>query len=482
MLRRLVRHRSTRTTTANTSAGAMESLEQRQLLAVSPEVIIASKIKVKNLFDDQGLSLNQSQLTIRFSSNVTLADPTKVRMIGYVVNPVGGAQRKVTVKLSEITHDATNTPNIITFKTDSLSPKTGRIIIDPGGVKDPNGDDIVQNVQPPKGQNKERFTLARRAFRPTDLSLFPKFVDAGGNNGSVANTDVPEATVTGNFTSFMRRKRDAGLITEAQRQQAVDLYNDATVQSIIPNANLRAALASLVGTVGEPAINSIINGDNSTGKPWTIVDFSAEARPGAVVAESLINPTSGRVRMLFKQEYRGEPFQALAGYLAHETMHIEPNMSAGQQEEICTNIVENLVYAHHVLGFRGWIFSQTQLTQQGNAELLAMLNSGSKVFLRVGVSGAPLLNPDGKVFWNGTTNDSSFDGFVRRQYQERNFGDFNTDGNAIWQAMYQLITGRTEEANYNRTTISRIDESQQIITDKRAITLAGYLGLTNWIA
>lgn len=464
------------------SAAQVESLEQRQLLAVSPETIIASKIKVKNLFDDQGLSINQSQLTVRFTSNVTLADPTKVRMIGYVINPVGGAQRKVTVRLSDITHDSVNSPNIITFKTDSLSPKTGRIIIDAGGVKDPNGNDIVANVQPPKGQNKERFTLARRAFRPTDLSLFPKYVDPAGNNGATAGTDVPAATVTGNFTSFMRRKRDAGLITEAQRQQAVDLYNNATVQSIVPNANLRAALASLVGTVGEPAIASIINGQNSTGKPWTVVDFSSEARPGAVVAESLINPDTGRVRMLFKVEYRGEPFQALAGYLAHETMHIESNMSAGQQEEICTNIVENLVYAHHVLGFRGWIFSQTQLTQQGNAELLAMLNSGSKVFPRVGVSSAPLQNPAGKVFHNGTTTDTSFEAFVRRQYQERNFGDFNTTGNETWQEMYTLITGRTEEANYNRTTISRIDESQQIITDKRAIALAGALGLTNWIA
>ena len=189
MFRRLVRRRSTRSTTAACPAVPVESLEQRRLLAVSPEVIIASKIKVKNLFDDQGLSINQSQLTVRFSSNVTLADPTKVRMIGYVVNPVGGAQRKVTVNLSEITHDAVNSPNIITFKTDSLSPKTGRIIIDAGGVKDPNGDDIVQNVQPPKGQNKERFTLARRAFRPTDLSLFPKFVDAGGNNGTALTSE-----------------------------------------------------------------------------------------------------------------------------------------------------------------------------------------------------------------------------------------------------------------------------------------------------
>jgi hypothetical protein len=254
------------------------------------------------------------------------------------------------------------------------------------------------------------------------------------------------------------------------------------VQSIIPNANLRAALASLVGTVGEPAIDSIINGQNSTGKPWTVVDFSTEARPGAVVAESLINPDTGRVRMLFKVEYRGEPFQALAGYLAHETMHIEPNMSAGQNEEICTNIVENLVYAHHVLGFRGWIFSQTQLTQQGNAELLAMLNSGAKVFPRVGVANSPLQNPGGKVFWNGSANDTSFESFIRRQYTERNFGDFNTSGNETWQKMYTLITGRTEEANFNRTTLSRIDESQQIITDKRAIALASALGLTNWIA
>ena len=456
----------------------IDQLEKRQLLAVSPVSIVANKIKVQNLFNEEGLSINQSLITVRFTENVQLVDPSKVRMIGYVVNPVGGAQRKVTVALSEHQLDSTF-PNFLRFKTNSLSPRSGRIIIDPGGVRDARGDDVVANVQPPKGQNKERFTLSRRAFRPTDVSLFPTFVEPAGSNGTVANTNPNPTDVAGNFSSFMRRKRDAGLITEAQRQQAINLYNNATVQSIVPNPSLRAALASLVGTVGEPAIDAIINGNNATGKPWTVIDFSPETRPGAVVAESLINPDPGRIRPLFKEEFRGEPIQALAGYIAHETLHTDNN--AGQQEEILANVVENFVYAQHVLGFRGWIFSGTQLVQQGNAELMSILNSGSAGLPRVGLPAGPNLNPGNKVFWNGTTNDTSFETFIRRQYQERNFGDFNTTGNSTFQAMYTLITGRTEEANYNRTTISRIDASQQIITDKNAIQLAGLLGLTNWI-
>jgi hypothetical protein len=479
MLSRIARRLLAGSSKAPAAASTLESLETRRLFATSEVFIIANKIKVKNLFDDNGVSINQSLLTVRFSENISIADASKVRMIGYVVNPVGGAQRKVTVGVSEVTRDATF-PNIITFKTNSLSPKSGRIIIDAGGIKDARNDDVVQNVQPPKGQNKERFTLARRAFRPTDVTLFPTYVEPTGRNGNTASSDIPEATVTSSFTTFMQRKVTAGLITDAQRQQAINLYNNATVRGIVPNANLRAALASLVGTVGEPAIDSMINGDNPTGKPWTVIDFSSETRNNTLVAETLLRTDTNRLRTLFKEEYRGEPFQALAGYIAHETLHTDFN--AGQQEEIIANVVENMIYAQHVLGFRGWVFSNTQLTQQGNAELMALLNSGQQVFPRVGLLAARNLNPGNKVFHNGTTNDVSFEAFIRRQYVERNFGDFNSAGNATWQKMYTLITGRTDTATFDRTTLSRIDQSQQIVTDRNAIRLAGFLGLTNWVA
>jgi hypothetical protein len=467
---------------SNATAPLIDTLEKRELFAVSDVAIVTSKIKVKNNFNSGGINTNTSTVTVRFTENVTLVDASKFRMIGYVTNPVGGAQRKVTVGISNLTQDATY-PNIFTFTTNTLSPKTGRIIIDAGGVRDSGGDDVVQNVQPPKGQNKERFTLARRAFRPTDLTLFPTSVQPGGSNGAVADDDVPEGTVTSSFTSFMSKKVTAGLITQSQYDRAVALYNSNNTKAIVPNANLRAALASLIGTVGEPAINAILSAQNETGRNWTIIDFSSETRPSAVVGESYINPDTGRIRTLFKEEYRGEPFQALAGYIAHETLHTDNFNST--LEETFTNTVETMVYAQHLLGFRGWIFSNTQLTQQGNAKLMAMLNSGSKVFPRVGIYTAPKLNSGNQVFYqSGTYTDTSFANYMNTLYTDRGYTEYVTPGNDTLNAFYSAITsGQTPTTSgFGNPALSGIDANQTVITDKLAIRLAGLLGLTNFVA
>jgi len=469
--------RSAATKAATHMPPLVEQLERRQLLSVT---INPAKIKVRNITDETtGFSTNQSQLTVPFTEEIQIVDASKIRMIGYVQNPVGGAQRKVVVKLSEIER-IEEAPNHIRFKTDRLSPRSGRVIIDPGAIRAVgNNQDIgAHNVQPPKGQNKERFTLATRAFRATDVSIYSQAVHPSSPPVGNLTSNLTYNQVTPLLDSFLQKKVANGTITAAQKNAAMAQYNDANVQLIFPNHNLRAALVSLVGTVGEPAINVYLTDQNITGRPFTVVDFSAEVSPSAVVAET--KAKDGRLRTLFKTQYRGEPFQVLSGYLAHEALHQDQN--AGQNEEIIANIVETYVYVQQAMAFRGFIFTPSNLTRMGNDKVYAMLNSGTRSFPRVGITNAVLLNNSG-VFYQSPTNDSSFEAHIRRLYQERGFGSFDTPGNPALAAMYTKITGKTRNnPAFNQSLINDFDANQTVIGDRDAIRVAGLFGLTFWAA
>src|SRR4051812_41971365 len=64
---------------------AIEQLEKRELLATSP-VFAGSKIKVVNL-SSNGVSTNQSLITIPFTGNIQILDSSKIQLRGYAIRP-----------------------------------------------------------------------------------------------------------------------------------------------------------------------------------------------------------------------------------------------------------------------------------------------------------------------------------------------------------------------------------------------------------
>src|SRR4051794_919136 len=74
----------------------IEMMEGRRYMAVSP-VIAGTKVKTKNLFDVDNVSLNESILTVPFTGNVTIADASKIQVRGYAINPLTGGQKKLVV-------------------------------------------------------------------------------------------------------------------------------------------------------------------------------------------------------------------------------------------------------------------------------------------------------------------------------------------------------------------------------------------------
>ncbi len=479
MLSRIVRN-LLKTSTLSPQAPTFEQLENRQMMAVSP-VFAGTKLKGSNL-SSGGVSTNSTLITIPFTGNLQLADKSKIRLIGYAINPVSGGQKKVTIGVVKAEVLAAD-HRYLQITTDRLMRKGGQIILSSGALKDDNGDtlkDLI--VKTVKGQNKERFTLACRGFKPTDFAKFSSDIFASSSAPTAASSAPAEATVTAALGAFLQRKVDKTFITATQRTAALARYNNATTKSIIPDANLRAALVSLTGTLAEGAIASYLDGKNLSGKAYTIIDFQDPPDPTALVAQSIV-ASNGRIRTLVKPAFRGEAFQVLSAYLAHEALHQD---TVGKlQEETIANVCETLTYAQQALTDSTFLSNGTTLVVGENEKLYALLESGRAIFPYVGLLNGPIRSSAGGIFVGGKTPATggaytSYIDFIERSYRARGATDGETATNALMSSYYTAITGKkvVTTLKFSDSLIADIDSFQQIVSTKQAISLAGSLRLT----
>lgn len=471
------------------SRSTVEALEARQMLAAT---VLESKIKVAMLTDETtGEPLNSSRVTVRFSEGIDLADPLKFRMFGYAINPAsasGTAQQKITINLLNMREGSDG--NKIVFETDRRVRKGAQFIIYDGAITNTSDGQSIgeQSARLPKGLNKERYTLACRVWTPTNLNFFNQQQFANAPATTPTPNQPSGTTVLNDLTDFLDAKIAAGQINATQKQAALDRYNDPTTQSIIPSANLRAAMVSLVGTAGEGAILSMLTAANASGSPFTVIDFSTEVSQSAPIAETKGNPATGRLRTLFKTQFQGEPFQVLSVILAHEALHQDAvsgsttSLPDSQNEEIFANTVETMIWAQQLLADPTLASRGTQLVTLENGQLLAMLNSGTALFPRVGLYDAPLLGAQ-NVFNGGVAVSggpySSFENFIRRTYADRNIGGGDTVAPTLARTIQNVIIAANQTSNFNfsEQQIRLFDQQQIIISDKAAVQLAAILKL-----
>jgi hypothetical protein len=487
MLRRLAKALRRPQPTTHRKAAAFEQLEQRQMLAVSP-VFAGTKIKGINL-SSNGVSTNQTLITVPFTDDINVADASKIRVFGYALNPESSsitAQVKTTVHVSNVVTvtsdengDGVQEHKYLQMTTDRLMRKGGTIIFNEGALTDKNADTLATiTSKTVKGQNKERFTLACRAFNPgaVGLAKMSNTLYAGSPTPVGDNTPDSDATVRANLDNFLNKKVTLAIITQAQKDAAMARYD--TSNGLVPPATLRAALFSLTGTFAEGAIASYLDGTNNlTGKPYTILTFANPPDASVPVAQTTVRPSDGRLQLVIKTEFSGESFQALSAWLAHESIH--QDTSIGLQEELTATDVEVLTYAQQAQTDPAFMNSGSKLAALENEKLFAFLNSGKAIFPYVGTLDGPILGgagvfPGQKAPSDGQGNYTSLDNFQRRQYLARGAVSQSTDTNPLWAIYYNKITGKTAPANqkFNDALLADIDSFQAIVSTKQAILLA----------
>src|SRR5439155_13446471 len=461
MLRRLVRSLRSASAASPASPAAprparqgptVERLEERQLLATSP-ILGGGKIKVYNIFNGNLLT-NSSRVVIPFSGNVNLVDASKIQLRGYAINPQSASGTAQIKKVINVVSAAVIPADhrFIEIFTDRLVRKGGKIFLYAGGLQDDNGDFLAeQTLILPKGQNKERFTLACRMFVPTNLNRLGNDIYAAAPTPATANNVIDETTATANLKAFLDKKVVLGLITQAKEDATMTRYSSAAAKGTIPDHNLRAALFSLVGTFAEGAIASWLDGTNVTGKPYTTITFQDPGDPTVEVAKTTARPSDGRLRTVFLPTFQGEPFQALSAWVAHEALHQDNLFTL--QEEVAAVTFGTLIYAEQGAVDPNFLKAGTALVAKENNKLLAFVNSGKTIFPYVGVLEAPNLNanlgvfPGQKAAADGGGVYTSYNNYIRRLYLLRGAPSGNTAGNPLLNQYYTAVTGKAATAN-----------------------------------
>src|SRR3712207_4235244 len=101
-------------------------------------------------------------------------------------------------------------------------------------------------------------TLKQPPFPPTNVSLFDPAVYSAAPPMVPAGTRAnDEATLRSQLKALLDKRFGAGT---TQVTQGLATFDAASTKEIVPHPRLRAALVSLKGTIGEPAISGVLSG------------------------------------------------------------------------------------------------------------------------------------------------------------------------------------------------------------------------------
>jgi hypothetical protein len=462
----------------------IEPLEKREMLADS-SIIAGAKVNSRNFVDD---NVSRTIVTVPFTGNLASIDKSKMRMFGYALNTLSTsltAQRKVTVHIIDakvlsvdVTGDGVADRQLLEITTDRLMRKGGQIWFYPGAYTDDQGNTNVEHrTFTRKGLSKERFTMASRAFHPTNPNRFTSDIFAASASPSGLSIDVPEATVTATLDGFLQKKVAANTITQAQKDQAMALYNSDAAKARVGNANLRAAIVSLTGTFAEAAVA------NFFGPNYLVVAFLDPGDPSVEVAKTTARETDGRLRTIFRPEYDGEPFQVLSAWVAHEALHQDNDFKL--QEEVIANTIGTMVNMQQAQADPGYLRVGSKLVNKENEKILAWINSGRAIFPFPGVKTAPMLKKAQGVFIGGKPAAdgggvyTSYEDYLRRLYIARGSVSGNTAGNAVLNDYYVKLTGKSLPSNlqFSDQIMTDIDQFNNYVGPREAVRVANALKL-----
>ena len=271
--------------------------------------------------------------------------------------------------------------------------------------------------------------------------------------------------------------------TPAVRKAALKLFRNPKAIRKIPNPSLRASLAGLMGTGGEPAIDYIMDAKTPAGKPKVrlidfgnpaeLVDFGnpanfSEIDPANALA--FVNPITEQETIVFNPKNRSEyPFQ-FSSILAHETLHSDKRIST--TEEIVANALHTSIYLEQLAEHPEMALPDTELTRRSNTNALLRWESGTDGKLRLFKSEHPneQLLPDSVV--PATTWFERFKDLP---------GQADTPGSKLLRSFLVEIARPDakipRKPGFNMKTLRFIDKNSDNLTSKELVKAGRALGV-----
>ena len=163
----------------------------------------------------------------------------------------------------------------------------------------------------------------------------------------------------------------------ARRSAALAVFDDPAAREKIPSPSLRAALATLSGTLAERAIDYVLREQTPEGKPKvTAVEFVDESQLSSanVIAQVQVSSASGQAHIRFNSRYRAESPFLLTRVMAHEALHQDASVDG--YEEAIAHGLDVLVYLGQIARHPELASAGTALARWNNTRALMRLNSG----------------------------------------------------------------------------------------------------------
>ncbi len=321
----------------------------------------------------------------------------------------------------------------------------------------------------------------QRPFIPTNRDFFRNVANPEWTD--VAPLDYPDGPALSEqetrtaLRAFLQRRFPCA---PGRVLDGIAAYDDPIVQMKVPEPTLRAALAALTGTVGEPAIDYVIYRT-----PVTLIHFGVYLLPGEGRPShfaGVAHYPDGTLQIVIDRQYRYMPFASLTALLLHESMHTGlDEVVAGLPEEAVASAFEALVYMQTLLIDPSIAALPDELTRYGeNHEAMVRLNSGP--------AGSDRLT----LFVRG--NDQNIDPLASepltefydyyRRYSVPDDAEFDvreSPGNPLLRAM---LTGLAEpgatppvDANFDQATLAFVDQNQGVLSPAELIAVACILQL-----
>lgn len=294
--------------------------------------------------------------------------------------------------------------------------------------------------------------LKKPPFPPTDINMFTPQAYPGAKPLQPASPRSFSDSQLRSMLNTTFTNRFDGKTTQVN--QAMNLYNDATLKQIVPDPRLRTALVSLKGTAGESAIDAVRSG------VYQSVRFGEPLTTGANGEVVFPSPTA-KPEIIINQKYQYEDPRIVGPLIAHETLHQDRTVT--NKEEMLAHSLDTMVYGQVILENPALARSGTELARRQNTKLMTRLNS------RDANGNLRLTTAQGNVLPGGTPTAN-----FAAPFQPLGA---DTPGNANLNAMVSKVTGGKTSSGFSTNTVNLLDQNQKLFNPSQVVGLAAILKL-----
>jgi hypothetical protein len=216
--------------------------------------------------------------------------------------------------------------------------------------------------------------LAARPLRPTDHSLLtPAIYPDAPATVPATGSDLAVNQARQMLVAYEQVDHPG---SAADRQAALDFYDNGTAAAKIPNNSLRAAAAALSGTWAAAAQFVMTAATTSGGNPlYTSVDFGTTSAPAVAMVFGAGTSDPDQLKIVFNDRYRHENPFLFTSYLAHEALH--EDLQVNNIEESVNTSLDNLFAISQLARHPDLSRLGSELSRRLNVRTLERLNSGT---------------------------------------------------------------------------------------------------------